>query len=83
MAFKIGDRVKVSREYPADSDHPIAHADEAAMWGLMGDVIGKDDKYVFVMPYGLFSAWPRKERFDPIPHWHFLPEELSRIQCFM
>lgn len=83
MTFKIGDRVKVSRNYPADMEHPIAHADEASMWGLIGDVVASefgytDSKYIFVLPYGLFNAWPKKEKFDLLPYWHFTSEELER-----
>ena len=77
MTFKIGDRVKISRKYPIDMEHPIAHADEAAMWGLQGVVVGQDDKYVFVEPFGLFNTWPKKESFDPLVYWHFTPEELE------
>lgn len=84
MTFKVGDRVEVSRNYPSDSDHPIAHADEAAMWGLMGTVVASEFGYidpdmVFVKPYGLFSPWPRKQKYDTLPYWHFTAEELKKV----
>ena len=78
MSFKIGEKVKVSRRYPIDSDHPIAHADEADMWNLVGVVVGTDDDYIHVEPFGLFNIWPRKEKYDPLTFWHFYPEELEK-----
>lgn len=83
MTFKVGDRVQVTRDFPSDKDYPIAHAEDAAMWGLQGTVVASefgyiDDTYVFVLPHGLFNDWPRKEHFDPLPYWHFLPDEIKR-----
>lgn len=84
MDFKIGDRVEVTNKYPADKDYPFAHTEDTQFWGLIGTVVASefgyiDDKYVFVEPFGLFSNWPRKQRFDPLPYWHFLPEELRKV----
>ena len=78
MMFKIGDRVKVSRKYPYDMEHPIAHADESEMWGLIGDIIGQDDVFFWVEPFGLFNTWPKKQKFDPLSYWHFTEVELER-----
>lgn len=77
--FKNGDRVRITNKYPHDRDYPIAHTSDADMWGLIGVVVGNDDKYVFVEPLGLFNDWPRKERFDPLTEWHFLPDELAKV----
>jgi hypothetical protein len=82
--FKTGDRVKIVRTYPIDRDYQIPHEADAAMWGLVGTVVVSefgytDDKYVFVEPLGLFTDWPRKERFDPLLYWHFLTEELEKV----
>jgi len=84
MALEIGDRVEVTRKYPIDKDYPFAHADDTQLWGLQGTVVASefgyvDDKYVFVEPFGLFSGWPHKQRFDPESFWHFLPEELRKV----
>lgn len=85
MDFKIGDRVLVTSRYPSDRDYPIAHGEDAQLWGLAGTVVASefgyvDDKYVFVQPVGVFQTdWPRKERFDPNPYWHFLPDEIRKV----
>lgn len=85
MNFNIGDRVRITHKYPADRDYPIPHELDTALWGCLGTVVSSedgytDDAYVFVLPVGVFNSdWPRKERFDPLPYWHFLPEELERV----
>lgn len=80
--FNIGDHVRVTRLYPVDRDYPIAHELDTYLWGCTGTVVTSeggytDEKYVFVLPDGLFNDWPRKERWDTLPYWHLLPEELE------
>jgi len=83
--FKVGDNVKVARTYPIDRDYPITHSEDVDMWGLLGTVVASeygyiDSVYVFVEPKGfLFNNWPKKQRFDPLTYWHFLPEELDHV----
>lgn len=83
MPFKIGDRVAVTGKYPFDRDYPFAHGADTDLWTLTGVVVASeygytDDKYIFVMPIDS-AYWPRKEHFDPLPYWHFLPEELRKV----
>lgn len=85
MDFNIGDRVRVARTYPSDRDYPIPHELDVELWGCIGIVVASDrdwcdDKYVFVLPEGaLMNNWPHKERFDPLPYWHFYPQELEKL----
>jgi len=85
MDFKIGDKVQVTGQYPADKDYPFPHTDDTQFWGLQGTVVASefgyiDDKYVFVQPLGVFTNnWPNKEKFDPLSYWHFLEEEVRKI----
>jgi hypothetical protein len=87
MDFKIGDVVQVTNKYPSDKDYPYAHTDDIQLWGLHGTVVASefgytDDKYVFVQPLTSPFAddWPRKKQFDPLPYWHFTPEELRKVR---
>ena len=75
--FKTGDRVVITRKYPADKTYISEHADDAAFFGLIGIVIGQNDKYIFVKPDNFKGGWPRKQPFDTNTYWHFLPVELK------